>query len=137
MNTLDPATDLDPLLLAALFQLAGLVVGGVLRELVHLWAGDDPRRLRLWVSELLVVAVLAAVLGNLFAIASDVTRVGPPFGAALTVYAALSGIHAFLDAREKSIAHGGWWAAAHVTACVLVGTAGFTIALLITGIGPR
>ena len=137
MNHLAPAADVGALLLAALSQLAGLVVGAVLRELGHLWAGGDPRRARLWVSELLVVAAFAAVLGYLFAITPEMSVFGPPFGAALTVYAAVSGIHAYIGAREKSVAHGWRWAAAHVVACVLVGTAGFAGALLITGVGPR
>lgn len=137
MHLLTAISDPGPLLLAAGFQLAGLILGAVLRELVHLWVGPDPRRARLWVTELLVIGVFAAILGVLFATSADVNLVGPPFGAALTTYSVIAGVHAYIAARDLTIPAPWKWAAAHVVACVLVGTGAFTVALLITGIGPR
>jgi len=122
---------------AALAQLAGIVLGAGSRELVRLVAGADPRSARLWTLELAVLVVLAALLGHLFALAADVTAVGPPFGAALTAYAALSGGRAYVAARESRLTSPWGWAVLHGAACVAVGVAGFAAALLLTGIGPR
>lgn len=137
MHSLTTATELGPLLLAAGFQLAGLIVGAVLRELVQLWAGPDPRRARLWISELLVLGAFAAVLGVLFATAPDPGLVGPPFGAGLTTYSVIAAAHAYLAARDLQIRSPWKWAAGHGIACVVVGMAGFTVTLLIIGIGTH
>lgn len=130
-------TAAGPLLWGALFQLVGLAGGAALREGAQLWMGPDPRRARFWLSEVIVITVLSGILGYAFAYASDVATVGPPFGAALTTFAVLSGAHAFLNARSLPLARPLVHGAAHALGCTLIGTLAFTAGLLTAGIDAR
>lgn len=130
-------TQIGPLLLGASFQLAGLAGGAVLCEGAQFLTGRDPRRARYWAAEALVIGLLAAVLGFAFTRVADVSIAGPPFGAALTTFAVLSGFHAFTAARRLRMSRPWVQGAAHAVGCVVVGMLGFTAAVLAAGFGTR
>ncbi len=111
--------------------LAGTIVGVVLRVLIARLTGPDPRRPAVWVTELVVVFVLAGVLGVLFGSLPDPTWVSPALGAGLTVYAAAGGAFGYLGGRDIDPPNPWRWGLLHFVASLGVGTIGYTTGLLI------
>lgn len=136
MTQLLEAAAFSPGSTTAIAPLAGVLCGTFLRIIVARLTGSDPRRVRVWIAELLIVFILATVFGVLFMRASDSSLLGPSLGATLTTYAGASGAFGYLGGKVLDPPEPWRWAAAHFVTCMCAGAVGFTAGLLIVrGIG--
>jgi hypothetical protein len=110
--------------------IASTVGGAILRVAVARYTGPDPRPARVWVAELVVVAILGFGFGVLFALGRDPAWVGPALGAGVTTYAAAGGAFGYLGGRDIDPPNPWRWGLLHFVASMGVGSVSYTGSLL-------